>query len=410
MKTLYMAMRLSASGDGKKSTPAVKVAIAAVALSVAVMLAAIAIVMGFKEEITRKVIGFNPHIVIKASQHANNDDVLVSLTPSTKAVLDSLPYMTEYSLSASVPAIFKPKSEFKGVYLKAGNDERLKDFLRSQLVSGKIPDFDNDSSALVISDKAARQLELKVGDELPTYFITDEVKVRPLKIRGIYNSHFDTYDDIYAFGPMSLIQEIGGLGKAEGTYINMYVDDFSRVSEYARDIQQRLLNAYSGGIIYKVYDVETALTSGANFFSWLSLLDTNVVVVLVLMTAVALITLISGMMIIIVDKKRFIAIMKVLGAPNKMLRKIFVILTLRVAVVGLLIGNILMLALLFWQASEHVIPLDPESYYIDFVPVKITWESIVILNVAILVISYIMLLLPSRFVSSISPARSLQSE
>ena len=410
MNTLFLAMRLSASGDGKRSTPAIKVAVAAVALSVAVMLAAIAIVLGFKEEITRKVLGFNPHIVLRANTSAGQENVLVSLTPTLASMLDSIPYITDYALSGSIPAIFKTEDDFKGVYLKSGNDRRLMDFLATQLESGKIPDFARDSAAIVISDIAARQLNLHTGDTLPTYFITQDVKVRPLKIAGVYNSHFETYDDIFAFSPLKLVQEIGQISPTEGTYINIYVDDFDRVGEYAADLQRRLMQAYSSELIFRLYDVDTARNAGANYFSWLALLDTNVAVVLALMTAVALITLISGMMIIIVDKKRFIAIMKVLGTPNKILRRVFVRLTLKVALTGLVIGNVLMLALLFWQASQHVMPLDPDSYYIDFVPVKITWESVVTLNIGILAVTYFMLLLPSRFVSSISPSRALSRE
>ena len=261
----------------------------------------------------------------------------------------------------------------------------------------------------MISDIASRQLGLHAGDTLPTYFITDEVKVRPMKISGVFNSHFETYDDIFAFGSLPLIQEIGGIKRDEGTYINIYVDDFNRVNEYAADLQRRLMDAYSSELIYRPYSVDTALSAGANYFSWLALLDTNVVVVLALMTAVALITLISGMMIIIVDKKRFIAIMKVLGAPNKILRRVFVRLTVKVALTGLVIGNAIMLALLYLQEARHIIPLDANSYYIDFVPVRLTWESILILNVAIILITYFMLLLPSRFVSTISPSQALNT-
>lgn len=264
-----------------------------------------------------------------------------------------------------------------------------------------MPEFSKDENAVLISSIAADQLQLSVGDTLPTYFITDKVDVKPLVVSGIFNTHFSSYDDIYAFGSLSLIQSIGKLPADEGTNINIYVDDFGKVRDYAMDLRHRLDEAYSTGLIYRYYDIETALDSGANFFSWLSLLDTNVVVILVLMTAVALITLISGMMILIVDKKRFIAVMKALGASNKMLRKVFIWLTLRVAFTGMIIGNAIMLALLYLQEYYHFLPLDADSYYIDFVPVRLTFASIVILNAAILGVTYIMLLLPARFVGTI---------
>lgn len=402
MNTLYMALRVSTSGDGTRSTPAINVAVAAVALSVAVMLAAIAIVMGFKEEITRKVVGFNPHIVLRTNPQLSRGEYLSTFTPSLRNILDDTPYVESYSLTASAPAIFKTPTDFKGVYLRSVEPaDAMGSFLASQMEEGQMPDFIEDFDQVVISRLAADQLLLHAGDTLPTYFITEQVQVKPMKIAGIYNSHFSTYDDIYAFGSLPFVQGVGGLQPEEGTSINVYVDDFARLQEYSVDLRRRLDEAYSQGLLYRYYDIETALNNGANFFSWLALLDTNVAVILALMTAVALITLISGMLILIVDKKRFISIMKALGAPNSMIRKIFIWLTVRVAFTGLIIGNAVMLTLLLLQEKYHFIPLDPDSYYIDFVPVKLSLASIFILNGAILAVTYLMLLLPSRFVSKI---------
>lgn len=401
MNSLYLALRVSTSGHSRKSTPAIKVAVAAVALSVAVMLAAIAVVMGFKEEITRKVLGFNPHIVIKANPELSRGEYLTSLTPSLQKLLDETPYIHSYALSSSIPGILKTDSDFKGIYLRSLSEDYLKDFLKEQLTEGRIPDFTKEEKQIVVSQMAADQLGLKAGDTIPTYFITDEINVTPLRIAGVYNSHFSAYDDIFAYSSLPFIQETGKVKPEEGTAINIYVDNFERVQEYAVDLRRRLDQAYTSGLIYRYYDIDTALTSGANFFSWLSLLDTNVVVILSLMTVVALVTLISGMMILILDKKRFIAVMKALGASNRQIRKIFIWLTLRVAFTGMIIGNAIMLVLLYLQENYHFLPLDADSYYIDFVPVKLSWLSILILNVGVLVVTYLMLLLPSRFVSTI---------
>lgn len=396
-----MALRVSTSGNGKKSTPAIKVAVTAVALSVAVMLAAIAIVLGFKQEITNKVLGFNPPIVLRVNPSLSNDEYLVNLSPELKNLLDSSPFITSYSVSASVPAIFKTADDFKGIYLRSAADDQVAEFIGSQLEAGKLPNFKEDSTAIVISSMAADQLFLNAGDTLSTFFITDRVLVKPLVISGIFNSHFGTYDDLFAYGPLPLVQEVGQLAPQQGTYVNIYVDDFNQVNDYALDLRHTLDQAYATGQIDRYYDIETALLSGANYFSWLALLDTNVIIILILMTTVALVTLISGMMILIVDKKRFIALMKALGASNRQLRKIFVWLTVRVAAIGLLIGNAIMLAVLLCQEHFHFIPLDAENYYIDFVPVRLTWQTILILNASILLITYLMLLLPSRFVASV---------
>ena len=401
MNTLYLALRISTAGDGKKSTPAIKVAIAAVALSVAVMLAAIAIVLGFKEEITRKVLGYNPHIVLKVNPPLSNDEYLVEYSEPLYHLLSDVPYIENFSLTARAPAIFKTDKDFKGVYLSSLGDKNMREFIESQLIEGKMPDFNKDTLGVLISQIAADQLQIKVGETLPTYFIPKEVHIKPMKVAGIFNTHFSRYDDTAAFGSLSFIQNMSEISPNQGTQIYISVDDFDKVDQYAQDLRQRLSKAYSEGILTQYYDIDTALSSGASYFSWLSLLDTNVVVILALMTAVALITLISGMLILIVDKKRFIAIMKALGASNRLLRNVFIWLTLRVAFTGLVIGNAIMLTFLLLQEHFHFIPLKAESYYIDFVPVKLTFWSIIILNVAILIITYLMLLLPARFVGTI---------
>ena len=406
---LFLARKLTLSSNGKKSTPAVKVAVIAVALSVAVMLAAISIVLGFKEEITKKVFGFNPHITLSVNQDLEDEDFLVSLTPSLMALLERIPEIDEYSLSVTAPAIFKTDNDFKGVYLKTFDSKNISEFLKTQLVSGKIPE-NPDSTTLLISEAAANQLNLKVGDKLPTYFITENIHVRPLVVSGIFNSHFDTYDDIYAYATNALIQDVVNIRKNQGTAVNIFLKEPTRINETASELQSILKDAYSQGLVYKPYKVDTALRTGANYFSWLQLLDMNVVIVLVLMTAVACITLVSGILIIIVDKKRFIAIMKSLGADNKIMRSTFIWLTLRVAVTGLLFGNIIMLILLFIQREYHVIPLQAESYYISFVPITISWPAVIILNAAIFLITYLMLVFPARFVGTVSPASSLNNE
>ena len=166
----------------------------------------------------------------------------------------------------------------------------------------------------------------------------------------------------------------------------------------------------TAGKVDKAYMTENAHVQGANYFQWLNLLDTNVIVVLTLMVAVACITLISGMLIIIIDKTRFIGIVRSLGMSNRSLGRVFIYLSIRVALWGLLIGNALMLTLLVIQDKTHFIPLDADSYYFDFVPVSLDWWSFALLNIATVAVIFLTLLLPSRFVSRISPSRAMRYE
>lgn len=410
--SLFLARRLSLSSGRRKSSPAIRVSVAAVALSVAVMLASLAVVIGFKREIKGKITGFNSHISLYDMPTESGGDNLVTLTPSLTAMLDELPFVTDYSLEVSIPAILKTSSDFKGVYLRSLNGESTRQFILSNLEEGRMPDYSQPESEkkIVISRRAASQLGLKTGDKIDTYFISDDVRVRRLEIVGIYNSHFDSYDQVLIYGALPLIQGVAGISKSQGTSIQVQTDDFERVDEYADEVQTVLAMGVADGRLFRYYRVDTARNQGAGYFHWLALLDTNVAVVLALMTIVAVATLISGMLILILDKKRFIGVTRAMGASVADVRRVFVYLALKVAMWGMLIGNIVMIALLYCQDRTHFLPLDPEAYYIDFVPVEINWTAIVIMNAVCLVVIYLSLILPSRFVARISPAEAMRSD
>lgn len=409
---LFLARRLSLSPGGRKSSPAIKVSITAVALSVAVMLASIAVVLGFKREIRDKVIGFNSHITLYVNPMSEDDDNLVTITPTLENVLGELPFISDYSLQASIPAVLKTPDDFKGVYLRSMSGKGVSDFIKGNLEEGEIPDFSlpENGQKIVVSRIAARQLGLKTGDKIDTYFFSDDVRVRRLEIAGIYNSHFDSYDDVIIYGALPLVQKLGGIGMSQGTGLQIQTDDFNRVDEYAQTLHNRLVEGLASGELYRYYRVETAKTQGAGYFHWLAMLDTNVWVILTLMTIVAVATLISGMLILILDRQRLIGLIRALGASVPKVRDIFVYLAMKVALTGMVIGNVVMLALLWAQDRWHFLPLSPDSYYIDFVPVEINWPSVLAMNVAVLIVTYFALILPSRFVARISPAETMRSE
>lgn len=410
---LYLARRLSLAGSGKRKAPAVSVAVAAVALSIAVMIASVAIVTGFKSQIIEKVIGFNGHLTVYVAdingQPANE---LLSLYPELDSIMKENKMITNFNLGISTPGVMKTQEEFKGIYMKGLSGKHSIDFLSRNLIEGKIPDFNDDNSRnkIVISSAAANQLGLNVGDKVDTYFIIDQIKVRRLEIAGIYNSHFNQYDDLLAFGSPELIQKVASLNQEQGTYLEVYVDNFDNIDNYSQILQDSLDDGFLEGKLKSRFYVESVKNQGAGYFNWLSLLDTNVIIVLVLMIIIGCVTLISGMLIIILEKKRFIGMIKALGAPTSKVRQIFIWLALKIAMRGLLIGNLIILSLLFLQYYTHFLRLDPEAYYIDFVPVKITWLAILGLNVGVLIIIYLVLILPSRFVAGISPAETMRYE
>jgi lipoprotein-releasing system permease protein len=408
---LYIAKKSSLSHDGMKKSPAVKVAIISVALSVAVMLASICIVFGFKAQIMDKITGFNAHITIYKINESEPEDLeesLTILTPTLKSILDSEKYITNYEVELSVPAVLKTDSDFKGVYMRATNGKALKSFIGKNLVEGSYPS-DTTENQIMISENTAKALNLKTGENIPTYFLNDNIKVRNLKVSGIYNTHFDLYDNLFGYCTIPTLENVVGIsGGNKGTSIRILTDDSSRIEEYSQKLRKRLAAAYANEELFVTYQVENVYNQSASYISWLSLLDTNVAVILILMTLVACVTLISGMLILIIDKVSLIGILRSMGASSRQIRRLFIYMSLRIAIIGLVIGNILMLSFLYAEKVWHFIPLDAESYYINFVPVEFNTASIILLNAAITAIVFLSLLLPSAYASKISPTEAMR--
>lgn len=408
----FLARRLSLASGSRKNAPAVTVAIISIALSVAVMLASIAIVLGFKKEIREKLIGFNGHITLMVVALNEEDDNILRLDDELKNALNEIPIITDYALQAVIPAILKTNSDFKGIYIKELNGNSNLNFISRNLEEGEIPDYniESNNNKIIISRIAADQLNLKTGDKIDTYFITDDIRVRKLEISGVYNSHFDQYDDILIYGSPALVTKLGNIDLNEGTYLQIYTDDFDKIEEYSLLILNELNKKYVEGKLSKVYRTDTVLSQGRSFFNWLSLLDTNVIVIITLMLIVGGITLISGMLIVILERKKFIGLMRALGSGITKIREVFVFMAIRIALIGLIIGNALMITFLYLQEKFHFLPLDADSYYIDFVPVYLPFYSIIALNAGVLLVIYLVLVLPSRFVAQISPSETMRYE
>jgi lipoprotein-releasing system permease protein len=407
--TLKIASRLSLSRKGHGKSPALKVAIAAVALSAAVMTASICIVTGFKQEITQRVTGFNAHLSIMKYTSEADEENLVNRTPTLANILDNADYITSWGLEISIPAVLKTSNDFKGIYLKSNDNPNFLRLISESIIAGKMPDFTQQSSAneIVISQLMADKLHLSPGDDINTYFISSDVKARKLKVAAIYNTHFENYDDVFAYTNLALIQQLSDIPASKGTIVRIQTDDFNNLALNKAELQTSLNKAYMNGEIYTPLIVDDAQTQGAGYFAWLSLLDTNVAVILLLMTLVACITLISGMLIIIMDKVRLIGILRALGMKSSKIRIIFIWLAMRIAAIGLLWGSGISLILLYIQQKFHLLPLDAESYYMDYVPVNIDIPTVIILNIAILAVVFLTLLIPSHFAASISPAEAM---
>lgn len=406
---LYLASRLSLGNNGRKMSPAVTVAIIAIAISITVMIASIAIVLGFKKEIREKVVGFNGHISLYRMPMSEEDDNLITINPFLNQIFNEFPFITEYSPQAAIPAILKTSDDFKGVYMRGLLGKNATDYIKKNLEEGEIPDYSDEEqkNRILISRIAANQLKLEAGESIETYFISDDIRARKLEIAGIFNSHFDQYDDVLIFGAMPLIQQLGNLPDSTGTYLVLQTDDFDKIPEYAFGLQERLNYAIANGETEAFYRTDNVLNQGRGFFGWLNLLDTNVIVIIILMMVVGCVTLVSGMLIIILERKKFIGLMRTLGAPSSKIRNVFIYMAVRIAFIGVLIGDLFILLILYFQQEYHFLHLDADSYYIDFVPVFLPPWIIVALNGGVLFVTYLVLVLPSRFVGKISPSETL---
>ena len=194
--------------------------------------------LGFKGKSAIRLSASTPHISIYAVPAGETDTNLLTLTPTLSGILDDMEFVTDYSLEASIPAILKTKTDFKECTC-AASAESIRKFLSENLEEGTIPDYTDEKEIqkAVTSRIAANQLRLKTGDRIDTYFISDDVRVRRLEIAGIFNSHFDTYDGIYIYGALPLIQQLGGIGEKQGTSLMIHTDDFNRVGEYSDEIR-----------------------------------------------------------------------------------------------------------------------------------------------------------------------------
>lgn len=388
---LALARRLGWKPEGRsKVSPAVGVAVAGVALSVVVMLLSVAVMLGFKSEVSNRLMSLDDAVTITGY---NADGDASDFNPAEVLSVISLPEGASVSGRVTTFGLLKTPDDFMAVELE-GND------------CGALPD-----SAIWISNSTALKLKLQKGDKIPTYFfINNRLRVRSLTVDSLYSTGFSEHDDMVAYASPAMIRQlldIPGDNVHELALTNIAADE---ITPLAGQFHSELLSAYYSGQLDSVYGISTIFQTDANFFSWLALLDTNVIVILVLMGGIAAFTLISSLFIIILERVRTIGLLKALGASNAQIRRVFMLMAERLVFRGLLWGNIIGLGLTVMQWQTHLIPLNPESYYVDFVPVEFNLWYVLGVNVGAIVLSWIVLMIPAMIVARISPASTMRYE
>lgn len=413
-ETYYIARRLRLGEEGRNSTSVV-IAICGVALSVAVMMLSIAVVSGFKSQIRGKVAGFESQVTINATHidsdtTASGDFDYLTFGPELKTLIDGSGLFSTYDLTIRQPSIIKTDNDFEGIVLYGiANNSKRAQFLKDNIADEELDGLKDNEIAL--SSHTARALSLNKGDKVFAYFFVDgTVKARRFVVAAIYNTNFSDYDKLYAFVPLQTLQKLNGLAENQGTQVDLTCVDGEQIDDSALELQRIMMTASYSGELAGIYQLSTVTQNAMLYLNWLDLLDTNVLVILILMALVSGFTLISSLFIIILERVQTIGLLKAMGASDRQIREVFTAIGWRLVLWGMLGGNVVSLVLIGIQALFHVVPLDPESYYLSFVPVRIDVVDILLLNAAVFVVSWAMLLVPARSVAKVSPARALRYE
>lgn len=411
---LFLARHIyAADGDRRQvSRPAIRIATIGVAIGLAVMIVTVSVIIGFKHTIRDKVVGFGSHIQIQnfmAQQTSSTVPVCVS--DSLATLLKTVSNVSHVSRYTMAQGILKTEQDFLGTGFKGLSNDYDTTFLHSCLKDGQLPAFGQQKgkSQLLISRKMADKLQLHTGDKVYAYFIaTDDVRMRRFTITGIYQSDMKQFDDVVCFTDFSVPLKLNSYEADQCSGAEITVDDFERLQQTADSVANlvnRQRDRYG-----ETLTTQTLIEAYPNIFTWLSLLDINVWIILALMVCVAGFTMISGLLIIILERTQMIGVLKALGARNKMVRHTFLWFAVFIIGRGLLVGNIIGVGLVLLQQYTGICKLDAASYYVDTAPVELSIPLVVVLNVATLLISVFVLIAPSFLISHIHPARSMRYE
>lgn len=395
------------------SRPAIKIATIGVAIGLAVMIVTVSIVLGFKHTIRAKVVGFGSHIQLmnirSLSMSADGNSVCIgdSLLRELKEV-----YGVNHAARVTMAqGILKTDDDFLGVMFKGIGPEYDTHFLQECLLEGELPAFCDTASnyPLMVSKSMADKLRLAVGDQVHAYFIgNDNVRARRFTVRAIYQTNMKRFDDLVCLTDIYATQRINNWTADECSGAELLVDDFSNLEDINHRVAMMMKGQFDAN--GNLMAPQTITNAYPQVFSWLELLDINVWIILALMIAVAGFTMISGLLIIILERTQMIGTLKALGARNTTVRHTFLWFAAFIIGRGLLWGNILGIGIVLLQQYTGIVTLDPQTYYVSKAPMELNIPLIVLLNVVTLMTSLLVLVGPSYLVSRIHPARSMRYE
>lgn len=410
----FLAHRIYAQNDDKRkvSRPAIRIATIGVAIGLAVMIVSVCVVLGFKHAIRDKVIGFGSHIqVAEYNALMGGDGRAVQMDDSVMSVLSHIQGVKHVQRFAYRQGILKTDDDFLGVMFKGVGTEFDSTFIHKNMVEGSIPRFSDKVSGnkLLISKNMADKLHLKTGSRLFAYFIDyTGVRMRRFTISGIYQTNLTQYDNTICFTDLHAVAKLNGWPADVAGGAELTINNFEQLD----DVEQTVIAKVNRTTDHygNTFASKTIKEVSPQIFSWLSLLDLNVWIILAIMMCVAAVTMISGLLIIILERTQMIGLLKALGAGNATVRHTFMWFSAFIIGRGLLWGNLVGLGLVALQYVTGLVKLDPATYYVSTVPVEVNLLYVVLLNIGTLIISLFVLIAPSYLISHIHPAKTMSYE
>ena len=403
----FISKRIFSLSKENLSSTVMRIAVTSVALGIAIMLISIAVVVGFKNQIKDKVIGFVAPIHIQAlNQNESIEETPFLCDSLLNARLDK-PFITAMYKSANKAGIIKTDDEIHTVFLKGVDAGYNWDYINSYLVDGEIPHYvDTErSDDVVVSNIIAHKMNLKVGDPVRIWFVDKDMKARGRKfnVKGVYETGLQECDERFVYCDLNQIRKLNGWENGEIGHLEIWVDNMDKAAEYNESLY---------------YSIPTDLVSYTamestdykHIFDWLELQDMNVVIIIALMLLVAGITIISMLLIIILERTSTIGLLKAMGASNGLIRSIFLKRSCKILLIGMVIGNVFGIGLCLIQSHFNLISLSPESYYLSAVPIELNIWHILALNAGTLIVWVLMLLLPTMLINNVRPSKSIRFE
>jgi lipoprotein-releasing system permease protein len=403
----FIAKRLATAKRESFSKPVIKISVISVALGLAVMIASVSIVVGFKNSIKEKVTGFTAHLqIIPFDNNKSLEEHPIDVNRKFVKQLKDFPNVKHVQFSAVKGGVLKTDDQIQGIVLKGVDSHYDWDFLRSNLSEGKIPVLHDNKPdyEVLISKMLADKLLLKTGDKIRVWFVNNNdvnARGRKFTVSGIYSTGMEEFDNSFIIGDLDVVSRLNGWEPGSAGAVEIILKDPGLMNETEDIIYRKIpfdLNIVSARELYP------------QIYNWLDLLDMNVVVILILLIMVAGINMVSTLLILIIERTSMVGLLKALGANNKSIGRIFLYRSVYIVMKGMLWGNVIGLAFYFIQKHFRPFHLDPQSYYVDYVPVELNITSFLLLNTGVLLLSLLIMYLPTWYINRVSPSKALRYE